>query len=91
MARSFEEFAAAPRPGEVYNLGGGKANSVSVLEAIDLAQQMTGRNLEWEYVDDSRPGDHRVYYSDTSKLRSHYPGWKVTRSLACIFEELCRA
>ncbi len=90
VARAFEEFASNPRPGEVYNLGGGKTNSVSVLEAIDIAQAMTGKKLEWEYVNDSRPGDHRVYYSDCSKLRSHYPGWQVTRSLSCIFEELCR-
>ncbi len=91
VARAFEEFAKSPRPGAVYNLGGGKQNSISVLEAIDAVQFATGKKLAWEYVDQARGGDHCVWYTDTSKLRSHYPAWSVTRSLDTILEELCKA
>lgn len=90
VARAFEDFAANPRPGEVYNLGGGPENSVSVLEAIGCVEAAFGRKLEWEYVDEPRGGDHVCYYSDTTKLRTHYPAWKVTRSLDSIITELCR-
>ncbi len=90
VAAAFAEFAAAPRPGEVYNLGGGKQNSVSVLEAIDAVQDACGKKLEWTYSDVARGGDHICYYSDTSKFRSHYPGWDVKRDLGQIIEELCR-
>lgn len=87
-AAAFAAFAANPRPGEVYNLGGGRENSVSVLEAIDLMERATGRKLQWEYVEQARGGDHIVYYSDTSKFRRDYPEWRITRPLASIIEEL---
>ncbi len=90
VAAAFAEFAAAPRPGEVYNLGGGKQNSVSVLEAIDAAQDACGKKLEWTYSDVARGGDHCVWYTDTGKFRSHYPNWDVKRDLGQIIEELCR-
>ncbi len=89
-ARAFEAFAADPRPGAVYNLGGGLANSVSVLEAIDAVQAATGKKLAWEYVEQARGGDHICWVSDTAKFRRHYPAWKVTVSLREIIEELCR-
>lgn len=87
-AAAFAAFAANPRSGEVYNLGGGRENSVSILEAIDLMERATGRKLQWEYVDQPRGGDHIVYYSDTSKFRCDYPKWRITRPLASIIEEL---
>lgn len=90
-AAAFSEFCAGPRPGHVYNLGGGLENSVSVLEAIFLIEQATGRKLEWEYVDEPRGGDHIVYYSDTGKFRSHYPKWKITRPRKSIVRELADA
>ena len=91
VARACEEFYKAPRAGEVYNLGGGRANSVSVLEAIEMVQAATGKRLDWEYVDEPRKGDHVVYISDTRKFRSHYPGWSVSVSLDEIIAELCQA
>jgi CDP-paratose 2-epimerase len=91
VCRAFEEFYRAPRSGEVYNLGGGRGNSVSVLEAIRRIEDATGKKLSWEYVDQARSGDHLVYISDLTKLRSHYPGWSVTRSLEDILAEMCRA
>src|SRR5256884_5923583 len=91
VVRAIEEYAANPRPGEVYNLGGGRANSVSMLEAIERIEQMTGRRLDWRYVDEARKGDHICYISNTGKFLSHYPNWKITRGLDVIFEEIIAA
>jgi CDP-paratose 2-epimerase len=91
VVRALDEFIRAPRPGEVYNLGGGKDNSVSILECLDRARQLTGKKLDFAYSETNRIGDHICYYSDLRKLKSHYPGWSVTRSLDDIFEEFARA
>ena len=91
VVRAVEEFAAHPRPGEVYNLGGGRANSLSVLEAIDCVEQTTGKKLAWEYVEQPRKGDHICYISNLKKFQSHYPNWEVTVGLDEIFEQMIRA
>src|SRR4029077_16382859 len=88
VVRAIEEFAANPRPGEVYNLGGGRENSVSMLEAIAQVEALTGRKLNWRYLDEARKGDHICYISNLSKFKSHYPNWKITRSLPAILEEM---
>jgi CDP-paratose 2-epimerase len=88
---AIEEFAANPRVGEVYNIGGGRENSISVLEAIDRIGLMTGKKLDCRYVDEARKGDHICYISDLSKFRSHYPNWSITRSLDTILEEIIAA
>ncbi len=82
VARFIAAFADAPRPGEVYNLGGGKANSTSILEAFKLAESFTGKAQVFTYVEQNRIGDHMCYYSDLRKIRSHFPTWDVTQSLA---------
>ena len=81
-------FYESPRPAAVYNLGGGRANSISVLEAIEQLEERFGRKLEREYVDDARRGDHICYISDLSRLRADYPGWEVTISLDEILDQL---
>jgi len=91
VVRAIEEFAANPRPGEVYNLGGGRENSISMLEAIERMEQMTGRKLDWRYVEEARKGDHICYISNLSKFKSHYPNWKITRGLDAILEEIIAA
>jgi len=91
VVRAIEEFAANPRPGEVYNLGGGRANSVSMLEAIAKIAEMTGKTLDWKYVEEARKGDHICYISDLRKFQSHYPNWKITRNLDTIFQEIIAA
>jgi CDP-paratose 2-epimerase len=91
VARFVEEFLAAPRCGEVYNLGGGRENSCSVLEAFSRVEANTGRPMRWEYVDKAREGDHICYISDLSKIRRHYPNWRLTRSLDDIFAEIACA
>lgn len=88
VCRAFHEFYKNPRCGEVYNLGGGRENSISVIEAIEMVQNVTGKRLDWEYVDENRIGDHICYISDLRKLMRHYPDWSVTRSLDDIFEEM---
>jgi len=88
VVRAIEEFAANPRPGEVYNLGGGRENSVSMLEAIERIEQMTGKKLTWRYVEEARKGDHICYISNMRKLRKDYPNWTITRRLDTILEEI---
>jgi CDP-paratose 2-epimerase len=88
VCRALHEFYLNPRPGEVYNLGGGRENSISVLEAIDRAEQYLKKKLEWVYVNENRIGDHICYISDLTKLKSHYPTWSVTHSLDNIFDEM---
>lgn len=81
VARFIEAFAETPRCGEVYNLGGGKANSCSILEAFRMTEELTGRPQIFTYVEEARKGDHICYYSDLRKMRSHYPQWDITISL----------
>ena len=88
VLRAVHRFFEAPRAGEVYNLGGGRANSVSLLEAADLVAELGGGRLRTEYVDTARRGDHICYISDLRKLESHYPGWKVEISLRDIVGEM---
>jgi CDP-paratose 2-epimerase len=88
VVRAMEEYAANPRPGEVYNLGGGRANSVSMLEAIAKIAELTGKKLNWKYVDENRKGDHICYISDLRKFQGHYPNWKLTKTLDDIFREI---
>jgi CDP-paratose 2-epimerase len=82
------EFIDKPRCAEVYNLGGGKDNSCSILEAFQMVGAITGKAQRYRYVDQNRIGDHICYYSDLRKMRSHYPNWKLTRSLQQTFEEI---
>jgi CDP-paratose 2-epimerase len=81
VARFMAAFVEAPRAGEVYNLGGGKQNSTSILEAFKLAESFTGKAQVYTYMDQNRIGDHICYYSDLRKIRGHYPKWDITQSL----------
>jgi CDP-paratose 2-epimerase len=91
VARFIELFIDNPRPGEVYNLGGGRANSCSILEAFRRVEDITGRCMQFEYVAQNREGDHVCYISDLTKMKTHYPDWVVTNSLDDILEETVRA
>ena len=91
VARFMFEFASAPRCGEVYNLGGGKDNSCSVLEAFKLAENFSGKAMKYTYVDQNRTGDHICYYSDLRKMRAHYPKWNLTKSLEQTIKEIVEA
>jgi len=91
VARFIHEFAKSPRSGEVYNLGGGKANSCSILEAFRLVESLTGKRQVFTLVDQNRIGDHICYYSDLRKMRSHYPRWDITVSLGDTVEQIVEA
>jgi len=84
-------FHERPVPGAVYNLGGGRANSISVLEAIHRLEELLGRKLEREYVEEARLGDHICYISDLGRFRSDFPEWEVTISLEQILSQLAEA
>lgn len=88
VVRAIEEFVSNPRPGEVYNLGGGRENSISMLEAIALIEQMSGHKLDWQYFEEARKGDHICYISNLGKFKKDYPGWQITRGLHAILEEI---
>ncbi|OBQ19595.1 MAG: NAD-dependent epimerase [Anabaena sp. WA113] len=88
VARFIEEFINNPRCGEVYNLGGGKNNTCSILEAFDIVASLSGKQMQYEYVDKNREGDHICYYSDLRKMQQHYPTWSITKSLTDIFSEI---
>ncbi len=91
VARFMGAFVGAPRIGEVYNLGGGKANSTSILEAFKLAESFTGKAQVHTYVEQNRIGDHICYYSDLRKLRQHYPAWDITQSLPETVRQIVEA
>jgi CDP-paratose 2-epimerase len=88
VARFIEAFIETPRIAQVYNLGGGKANTCSILEAFELAEELTGKKMQHVYVDKNREGDHICYYSDLRKMKAHYPKWDITKSLKDIFSEI---
>jgi len=88
---AFEAFAADPRPGEVYNLGGGWTNAASVLECFALIEQLGGYRVNWTYDERNRIGDHICYMSNLNKLKTHFPAWSITHSLPSIVEEMIRA
>lgn len=84
-------YAERPIAGAVYNLGGGRANSISLIEAVAALEELLGRKLKTEYVDENRVGDHICYISDLARLRTDYPGWDVTISLDEILRQLAAA
>lgn len=88
VARFIEAFINAPRVAEVYNLGGGKDNTCSILEAFDIISAISGKKMKYKYEENNRVGDHICYYSDLRKMKSHYPNWDITKSLQTTFEEI---
>jgi CDP-paratose 2-epimerase len=88
VARCIELFYAHPQSAAVFNLGGGRGNSISILEAFDRAQQITGKPMRYRYVDENRIGDHICYISNLTQLKANLPGWDITRTLDDIFEEI---
>jgi CDP-paratose 2-epimerase len=91
VASFIQAFADAPRVAEVYNLGGGKDNSCSILEAFAIAEEITGRRQIYSYVDEARIGDHICYYSDLRKMKSHFPSWGITKDLRMTIREIAEA
>jgi len=91
VVAAFDAFLENPRAGEVYNLGGGRENSTSILECFKMLEARLGRSVRWRYTDAARRGDHICYISNLGKLRAHFPQWKITRSLEMIVDEILEA
>lgn len=87
VANLFLEFYASPKPGQVYNMGGGRSNSISILETVDVLKDM-GHTLRYTYADQNRTGDHICYISDLTKIKSHFPNWRLSYDLPAIFKEI---
>jgi CDP-paratose 2-epimerase len=88
LIRAFREFFLQPRVGEIYNMGGGRFSNCSMLEAIAMCEELSGRELKWVYDDRNRAGDHIWWISDTTKFQQHYPGWNLQYDVRRILEEI---
>jgi CDP-paratose 2-epimerase len=85
---AFYEFFKAPRRGEVYNIGGGRYSNCSMLEAIQMCQEIARRELDWRYVEQNLIGDHIWWIGDNGKFISHYPNWQLTYNVPAILQEI---
>lgn len=88
LVDAFDQFFRAPRPGEVYNIGGGRFSNCSILEAIAICERLTGRPFRWSYNPTNRRGDHRWWISGLAKFRAHYPGWTIRYDVPRICQEI---
>jgi CDP-paratose 2-epimerase len=91
VVRFIEKVLENPRSAEVYNLGGGKQNSCSILEAFALTERFSGKPQNYLLLEESRIGDHICYYSDLRKIRAHYPNWEIRVSLPTMFQQIVEA
>ena len=91
LVRAFWRFFEQPRRGEVYNIGGGRYANCSMLEAIAMIEEMTGRRLDWTYSDTNPIGDHIWWISDIRKFMEHYPGWRIEYDLRRTVQEMIEA
>jgi CDP-paratose 2-epimerase len=91
VAAFIAEFVRNPRPAAVYNIGGGKDNSCSILEAFRIVEGFTGIPMQWTYSDQARAGDHICYFSDLRRIRADYPNWHVRLSLEETIRQIVEA
>jgi len=91
VARFISRFIAAPRQAAVYNIGGGKQNSCSILEAFSMVADRSGREMRWVYDEKAREGDHICYYSDLRRMQADYPGWSPEISLGETLDQIVDA
>lgn len=91
LINAFYHFYQNPRVAEVYNMGGGRFSNCSMLEAIQMSQEIAGRELAWSYAEQNRVGDHIWWISDNGKFEQHYPEWKLAYNVPAILEEIFAA
>ncbi|MFV0523918.1 MAG: NAD-dependent epimerase/dehydratase family protein [Acidimicrobiales bacterium] len=91
LVNAFDAFRQDPRPGEAYNVGGGRHANCSMLEAIELCQEVAGRELSWSYSEDNRVGDHIWWVSDTRKFADHFPSFKLQYDIRQILADIHEA
>jgi CDP-paratose 2-epimerase len=88
LVAAFRAFAAAPRSAAVYNIGGGRPSNCSMIEAIELCEQIADRELSWELSEQNRIGDHRWWISDLEPFRRDYPGWEITYDVEAVLRDI---
>lgn len=88
LISAFDAYRQQPRPGEVYNIGGGRQSNCSMREGIELCQEIAGRELSYEYSAEPRIGDHIWYISDLAKFKGHFPQWDIRYSVPEILQEI---
>jgi CDP-paratose 2-epimerase len=91
LISAFDAFFRAPRVAEVYNIGGGRFSNASVLEAIELSEEIAGERLDWTYEEANRIGDHIWWIGDNGRFQSQYPDWKLEYDVRRILEEMHQA
>jgi CDP-paratose 2-epimerase len=91
LIQAFDHYFHAPRPGEVYNMGGSRFSNCSMIEAIRICEEVAGCPLDYQYVDTNRTGDHIWWISDVNKFSTHYPGWRLTYDVPRICREIYEA
>jgi CDP-paratose 2-epimerase len=91
LIQAFDEFYRAPRCGEVYNMGGGRFSNCSMIEAIEMCEQISGEELAWEYIETPRKGDHQWWISDCSRFQAHFPNWQQRYDVRGILQEIYEA
>ena len=88
VANFINQFIANPKVAAVYNIGGGRENSISILEAFSLIESISGKAMKYTYLEDNRIGDHICYISDLAKIKADYPNWSITKNLDTTFREI---
>jgi CDP-paratose 2-epimerase len=88
LVNAFHHFYQNPRIGEVYNIGGGRFSNCSMLEAVQLCEEIADKKLDWTYSESNRSGDHIWWISDVDRLKSHYPGWDFKYKVRDILEQI---
>jgi CDP-paratose 2-epimerase len=88
LVNAFNHFFENPRVGEVYNMGGSRFSNISMLEAISLCEEISGKKLDYEYIEQNRSGDHIWWISGVGKFKEHYPGWEFTYDVRRVLEEI---
>ncbi len=91
LIQAFDQFVQNPRCGEVYNIGGGRANSCSMREAITLCEEISGKKMNHVYSEEARSGDHMWYITNLKKFQSHYPAWQQKYDLVRTLKEIYEA
>jgi len=91
LVNAFYHFFQQPRYGEVYNIGGSRFANISVLEAIEICEKLTGEKFDYEYINTNRIGDHIWWISDVSKFQSHYPEWKFKFGIEDTIKQIFQA
>ena len=88
LVNAFSEYHKNPKKGAVYNMGGGLESNCSMLEAIMIGEEVSGKKLNYNYIKDARVGDHIWYISDLSKFKNDYPQWKISYNIERIIKEI---